>query len=447
MRTVLIMASMATALSLSACTTTPTRTASVAARVATVTGGMAKFPALDDPYFDSAWFAEELSVDRAVQAALTNNPQTRVLLARLDGSQAERVQSGLVRNPVASLMVLRPSGGGRLGLDYGLMQSLFDLINRSRRVALADAVQARTEAEVLVQLAGMVQDTESAYYRALASRQRVRIATQQLMLEQRLLTLTERQARQGAISPSARLQQSAVVAMQEHTVREAKAAEIIALAALASKMGFDSATGVRLPDVPPDANLLGLSVEQAQQLAASSRAELELSRATIDAARAEQLLQTGALRTTDPAIGPAGKRESDGMKRNGLAFQVTLPIFDTGQARRDLAAANLNQALFLDEAQRRQIPLEVETALNVVATSQVARGLAEHHLAQQRRLATLAERTYGQGIGDLNGLIIAQQLVLAAELQRLDAQAALAEAIVGLHRATGTAMVSAEASR
>ncbi len=441
MKTGLLVASMAAILTFSACTTAPVRPSSVAGRIETLAGATATLPALDDPYLDSAWFAEELSVDRAVQAALTNNPQTRVLLARLDASQAERVQSGLIRNPVASLMALRPNGGGRFELDYGLMQSLFDLISRSRRVEMADAVQRRTEADVLVQLAGLVQDTEAAYYRALAARQRVRISTQQLALDQRLLTLTERQARQGAVSTSFSLQQSAAVALREHTLREAKAAETLALSALAGKLGLSSAASLRLPNVPPAAPLPGLTLAQAQQLAAAHRPELEAGRASIEANRAERILQTGVFRNTDPALGPAGNRESDGMKRNGLALQVTLPIFDTGQARRDLATANLNQALFLDQVQRRQIPLDVESALSVVGTNQVALGQAEHHLAQQQRVATLAGRTYGQGNGDLNGLIAAQHLVLDTELQRLDAQAALADAIVGLHRATGTAMV------
>ena len=153
-------------------------------------------------------------------------------------------------------------------------------------------------------------------------------------------------------------------------------------------------------------------------------------------------LQTGRLRSTDPMIGPAGNRESDGMKRNGLALQITLPVLDNGQARRQLAAANVRQAQFLDEVQRRQIPLQVELALILVATKQMALTHAEHHLLQQERLATLAERTYRQGSGDAGMRIAAQQAALEADLQRLDAQITLADAIVGLQRATGMAMAN-----
>ena len=43
-----------------------------------------------------------LTVDRAVQAALLNNPQVRAELTRLDAAQAELIQAGLLRNPMGS---------------------------------------------------------------------------------------------------------------------------------------------------------------------------------------------------------------------------------------------------------------------------------------------------------------------------------------------------------
>ena len=98
---------------------------------------------------------------------MLNNPRVRGELARLDEAQAERVQAGLLRNPLVSLTALRPEGGGRFELDYSLMLSLFDLFTRSRRTAVADAAQRRVEAEVIGQLIAIAQDTQAAYYDAL----------------------------------------------------------------------------------------------------------------------------------------------------------------------------------------------------------------------------------------------------------------------------------------
>ena len=67
-------------------------------------------------------------------------------------------------------MVLRPEGGGRFELDYSLMQSLFDLFTRTRRIDVASAAQARVQAEVMMQLVRIAQDTEAAYFEAMALR-------------------------------------------------------------------------------------------------------------------------------------------------------------------------------------------------------------------------------------------------------------------------------------
>ena len=100
----------------SACAVAPTRndSSSVAAAVITAGSSTAQLPAPNDPYLDPKFLELELTADRAVQAALANNPQVRAQLARLDAAQAERVQAGLIANPMLSLMALQPSIPGRM---------------------------------------------------------------------------------------------------------------------------------------------------------------------------------------------------------------------------------------------------------------------------------------------------------------------------------------------
>lgn len=404
--------------------------------------GAPRLSANGESYLDAVWFAEPLTVERAVQAALLNNPQVRAELTRLDAAQAELIQAGLLRNPMGSLMVLRPEGGGRFELDYSLMQSLFDLFTRSKRIDVANAAQARVQAEVMMQLVRIAQDTEAAYYEAMTAKVAVRLQQELLALEQSALTLQTRQARQGIVPSSTVLAQQASTSQRAHELHSAEAEQTKALSALAQQLGLSSVKPVRLPDRLSELALSVLNEPELQALAQKHRPELIASTASIEQASAEKKLQTGLLRNTEASLGIAGNRESSGFSMNGLAAQISLPIFDTGRARNALANAQIAQAQYQADATRRRIPLEVERALATLIVSTKALKDADHHLQQQQQLEKLAMRNYQQGISNYQYMTEAKRLRLASQMEQLQAQRVLRVAYVDLERATGVAMHS-----
>lgn len=402
--------------------------------------GQPRLPATGESYLDAAWFAEPLTVERAVQAALLNNPQVRVELTRLDGAQAELIQAGLLRNPMGSLMVLRPDGGGRFELDYSLMQSLFDLFTRSKRIDVANAAQARIQAEVMMSVVRIAQDTEAAYYEAMTAKDAVLLQQELLTLEQSVLVLQTRKAGQGILSGSAVMAQQANTSQRAHELRTAEAVQTKALSALAGQLGLSSVNSLLLPKHIPTLTLSVLNEPGLQSLAQKHRPELMATNASIEQAKAEKKLQTGGLRNTDASLGIAGNRESSGFSMKGLAVQITLPVFDTGRARGMLADANIARAQYQDEATRRLIPLEVERALATLIASTKALEHADHHWQQQQQLEKLAMRNYQQGAQEYLDITEARRLRLASRSEQLQAQRALRLAYVDLERATGVAM-------
>ena len=404
--------------------------------------GAPRLPGPGEAYLDAAWFEQQLTADLIVQAALLNNPRVRLELSRLDAAQAERIQAGLVSNPMVSLMALRPEGGGRYELGYSLMQSLFDLFTRSRRIAVAQAAQRRVEAEVIVQLLTIAQDSQAAYYGALAAQAKLDLQRERLALEEESNRLLQRQASQGAVSASAAMEQQAATSMRAHEMQAADAELAQARSALAQLLGLSSASALNLPASLPAFAMPGLDAPALQALATSNRAELRAATAGIEQAKAERDLQSGALRTYEPSLGLAGARETDGMWLNGLELKVLLPVFDTGQARRDLASTQVAQAEFSAESIRRQVPLEVERALSTLATAQVAARHADHHLQQQKLLEQLARRNYEQGNSDLIAYRQSSQARLVSAQDQIDARQALWTAAVDLQRATGVAAIS-----
>lgn len=430
-------------LALAACAQAPVHpSAPPTDALAVAAGTNVRLPRSNEPWLDSAWFAQTLSAERAVQAALLNNPRVRAELSRLDAAETERMQAGLISNPMLSLMALRPNGGGRWELDYGLMQGLYDLLARSRRIAVADAARQRTEAEVLVALLAIVQDTEWAYYRAVADGGRVQLMQAKLSLDRQLLILIERESRQGASSAVDVLEQKATAAMREHELAAARANEASSRAQLALLAGSTTATVLLLPKKMPTPRLDGLDAALAQQLALQYRPELAAGAAAVIEAGAERTLQSGLLRSTEPTLGPAGMRESSGMKLNGFELRLALPVFDDGRARVGLADARWREAGFRNEAQRRSVPLEVETALSMLAVNQVALKNASHHHEQQQLLAAFAVRSYQAGAGSFATRLAADQALLDSSLQLLDAEAALADSVIALQRATGAAIAA-----
>jgi len=443
-RSTLITAAMALSVVLTACVTTPASVdrTTVSAAVVQASIGAPRLPTAGESYLDASWFNDPLTVDRSVQTALLNNPRVRAELARLDTAQAEHVQAGLLRNPMASLMALRPEGGGRFELDYSLMQSLFDLMTRSRRIDVADAAQRRVEAEVIGQLIAIAQDTQAAYYETLIAEAKVQVQREQWAIDNQGLRLLQRQASQGAVSAAATLEQQAIASMRAHELQTAEATLAQARAVLAQQLGLSSTVPLVLPDSLPTFAFPGLDAPALQALAATHRPELQAAAATVDQARAEQRLQTGGLRATEPALGPAGIRESGGLALEGLSIQMALPIFDTGRARRDLAAAQIAQAEFTEEALRRQVPLEVERAMATLMAAHIAVGHADHHLYQQQQLERLAQQAYDQGISDRPRYLRASRARLDSVMEQLDAQQARWAALVALERATGSAALA-----
>ena len=262
---------------------------------------------------------------------------------------------------------------------------------------------------------------------------------QQLALDEEYLLLLQRQTSQGAVPAGMALEQEGMTATRAHEVQLAESELAQARSSLAQQLGLSSAAMMKLPDSLDPPEVPGLDGPTLQALAASHRPELRAVQSGVDQARTELSLQSGTLRATDPSLGIAGVRETDGSWMNGLELQITIPAFDSGRARGDLARAQIAQAEAAAESIRRQVPLEVERALATLAAAQVAADHADHHLKQQLLLETLARRNYQQGGSELLPYRQSSQARLLSAMDQVNARQAVWTALIDLQRATGVA--------
>lgn len=433
----------ALSLLLTACAGTPLRPGMVSLQdQLAVTSTAARLPedgsaasALGDP-------AATLSLDRAVQMAFAHNPEVRAALARLDATQAERVQAGLVENPMAALMAMRPEGGGRFQLEFGLMQSLYDLFTRSRRIAVADAETQRREAEVLLQLLTLAQDTRAALVEAWFAEQALQLERQRLAVEEEDQRLALREVQQGIAAVGTAMAAEAALASRGQAHAAAEASRVAARARLARLLGRASATALILPAELPAPPLAELDVPEWRDWAARHRPERRIAMAQLEQARAQAALDAGAWRATQPALGLGGMRDAEGMVMAGPELRITLPVFDRGQARLALAAARISEAEHQAEAIYRQIPLELERAVATLVALREGAAQAGRNFRQLQQLEALAERVYHQGLGERAGLQRARRERLMAEAEQLLAERALWMAALELERAAGREWVA-----
>lgn len=383
-------------------------------------------PALDKP----------LTATRAMQAALATHAEVRAELARLDVIAAEQVQAGLLRNPMLSLMALRPEGGG-FALEASWMQSLFDLLTRSRRIDLADAVARRERAEVAMRLLDLGIAAQSAFHDAVASAARERLLQSELALDVQALDLQSRWTQRGLSPQSELLRLQAQRDERRHMLHEAEIEAARARSLLAERIGLATHRSLRLPDAIALPALPDAALADWQARARSTRPELRASAAAIDIAARERELEGGRLRTLEPDLGLQFERDGEGMVMAGPELRIAVPWFDRGQARAQRLDAGRREAAWRDEAQRRRVLIEVERALDTLAHAAHARDDAERHLAQTQIADALSARQYRSGNIDLMARIDAQRAVLAAERQQLDARLALAQAHIELQRAVG----------
>lgn len=393
-----------------------------------------------DAYLDIAWFAEPLTPTRVVQAALANHPVVRAEIARLEVADAERVQAGLLRNPMLSLMTLVPESGGRIAVEAGWMQSLYDLLRRQRRIDLADAQWRQERAETLQRLLDLAWSAQSAYYEAIATAQRQQLLRDELAIDAQVLALKSRLAQSGAVNQADLLQSQAMQDERRHLLHAADAAQVAAKSMLAEKLGLPSRSGVNLPATWSRPNIPQVDVAVWSTKALSQRVELQASAASIDIARHQRRLEIGRLRATEPEIGVQLER-SDEDVMVGPALRIALPLFDDGRARADRADALLREAGHRNEAQRRAVMLSVERAAALLFVARAAADDAVQHRERVQTADALSAAQHRNGSIDLLSRLEIQRTLIAAAAQVVDAELNLTLAHIELQRALGGGLV------
>jgi len=309
---------------------------------------------------------------------------------------------------------------------------------RQRRVALAQATLAVTEAETARVIADVRSDVRRAYYAAVAALRRAEIAQDLETIAGRARDAAQERFQTGAAPRLEALQAQLAFAQTENDAATARADTAASRAELNALLAYDAAAAPALTD-PFERSVVPTAAE-ATAAALAGNAELQVLARQIEAERARGQLAR-AMRHPDPTVSATLVYDSPPEFTFGwrLGAAVALPLFTTGRADVAVADATLSRAVAEREARAAQIAGAVAAA--VVRAEGARQALLRYQgeiVPASQQVEQMAQESYQSGQTGLLALLQTLQATrdirLRAVQAGLDYQTALAE----LERAMGT---------
>ncbi len=364
-----------------------------------------------------------LAAESAVQIALLNNPRLQAEYERLGVSQAALVQAGLLANPVFSTDIL--VGDSTISPAFGVVQDFLAVFTRSARQAIAASDFDRVKDDMVNKVLDLAADVRSAYYTAVADEQEADLFGQAVATLEVAADTAERQSMAGNINPRDQTLQQAQYAKAIVERSRIEARTTVDRERLDRLLGLSGdQTSWNLPDRLPDPPSSKPSLDGLEKVAIQRR--LDLAGARQDLQTATYALDLGRQLGWLSVLGLGVQVEKDPDTHKwlkGPVVELTLPLFDQGQAR----VATL-------EAEQRE-SRKVLVALATDARSEVREAWARLIAAQEAAafykvtILPLQQRVVDENAKLASGMLIGIYDVLRGRQDQLDAARDYVEAL------------------
>jgi cobalt-zinc-cadmium efflux system outer membrane protein len=309
---------------------------------------------------------------------------------------------------------------------------------RQRRLDLANATLAVTDAETARINADLRADVRRAYFEAVAAERRITIAQQLEQLATRARDAAQERFQTGAAPRLEALQASLTLAQASNEVGAAQGDATAARAELNALLAYPLDAVPALTEPLESAPLPTLEAATQQTLAGN--AELHVLQTQIEEARARASL-TRAMRRPDPSVMGALTYDAPGEFTTGwrLGANVALPMFTTGKADVAAADATVHRAEADRDARIAAITGAVASALSRAAAAKrtVDRYLSEILPASQQ-VEQMADESYRAGQTGLPAYLQTVQAARDVRQRALQAGLDYQHALADLERAMGT---------
>jgi len=416
-----------------------------------------------------------LTTDEAVRIALINNPTLQASFRKIGMAHADVVQSQLLSNPSVGISTQFPDGGGLVRVQGSFVQNLVDLWQLPLRKMVAERALSQTILEVAQAASNIAVDAKTAYYRAVAADELVKIAKQNRAAAERLLELTESLRDAGAISGVDVNLSRTELQDVELALRFARLAAFEERGDLARVLGLNvGPMGLVLTEAPPGPPDHAVRVEDILEAAAEHRMDIAAMEAALQSLSANmelerksvfQVVQIGVAFEREPRAASSGggvlaktlgasldagrpalprtfdNQSDDAIFTIGPTLRVELPIFDQNQAGIAKADLAYMQAVKEAEALLLEITQDARLAHERARVAWENSGFYRTELLPLRnRNLELAREAYRSGKISLIEVLAAQRTLQEAKAGQMRALRDSALAWAEIERVTASPM-------
>ncbi len=306
-----------------------------------------------------------LSVQDAVQIALTRNPRLRKGYAQLGFAGAEIYQAGRLSNPRLSLTVLDPSGIGLANqITIGLAQNFTELLMLPARSRIAEGEFERAKALVAADVLRLAAQVEAAYYSLVGAQQVTAMRTAIAKAARASADLSQRYYDAGNITElQVRLQQ-ATASQSELDLLSAQAEVTHARSQLNTLLGLTEDDGKWVvPDRLPMPATEEDDPADLQRLATANRLDLAAARKEVELARSGFKLTRRFRFIGDMEVGVEHERDTDRTRMTGPTLTWAVPLFNQNQAGVLRATSELESS----QAELRELEIDASNEIQLAS--------------------------------------------------------------------------------
>jgi outer membrane protein TolC len=396
-----------------------------------MTGGQLDTPGPDQNVLTQA---------QAVRLALMTDPSIQAALARVRLAYAEAQQERFLPNPILTVLVKFPTAGGAPTVEPSIAADLLALVQKPGKVKAADHRLRAASSEAVTAVLDALALLQNRYVEAQALDALLPVLDERRRLIDRLLEIAQSRLKggEGTRLDVTTLETQKVELEVEIAERTLERRE--ARLELARLIGRPSDAAEWKLDAWVELVATSQGERAWVQAGLKHRPEISARIWELSALGVEfRLARWGIFDGTEIGAEAEGTAESGADDwAVGPAFTVPIPIFDWGQAKRDVVAAQrLEVAHQLTQA-RRQAVEDVRRAYWAFQVSLDTYGRVKNQLIPlQERRRQEAESQYRAGQSDVIPLILADQDLQAARAKLVDLERKASVSLVRLQRAVG----------
>jgi outer membrane protein TolC len=395
--------------------------------------------------------AEPLTLAKAIDIALTNNPRTRTTYLQARAAEAAlgsaksaylpeidiNATAGRVRNATQATNSFSPS----VALSY----LLFDFGGREAEVEQARQTLAAANLFHDQAMQDVILATEQTYYSYLDAK--ALLAAQEATVRERRTSLDAAEARHNAgVATIADVLQARTAFSQSELDRESIEGQLRTIeGTFATVLGSPVTTRYEFGDLPLDvpAQSVTSQVEELITRATSGRPDLAATRAEAERAGARVREVRSAYLPSVVVNSNAGRTIASGGRSftpYAAVVAMNFPVFTGFRNRYDIREAQIEADLAKENVRslEQQVGLQVWTSYYSLQTATQRLTTAKDLLNSAQQSADVARDRYKAGVGNILDVLTAQSALESARAQEVQARADWFLSVAQLAHDTGT---------